>query len=296
MRAAVAAIGLAVGVAGTPVRGGQHEAHLRTRVAASLEASAAAFDGVAGYAVLDLTSGERFDRLADEPFPAASTIKIAILYELVRQADEKRIALDDPRPLAPEDRVGGSGILQELRSPVLSVRDLATLMMVVSDNTAANAVISAVGMEAINTRMRALGLPSIALRRRMMDAAAARRGDENVASPADLVRLLQALERGDGLSPAARDLALGIMSRPLSSALRRAVPAGVRVASKPGGLEGVVADAGIVYVDRRPFAIAVMTTFGADTASAEQTVTAIAKTAVGYFTRLARAGTAGRLF
>ena len=107
-------------------------------------------------------------------------------------------------------------------------------MMMVSDNTATNVVIDAVGMDAVNARMRSLGAKALALRRRMMDTEAARRGDENVASPADLVRVLQALERGDGLSAEARAIALDVMTRPMTSPLRAGIPAGVRVASKPG--------------------------------------------------------------
>lgn len=269
---------------------------LRDRVAATLEQTAGSFDGVAGFAILDLTTGERFDRLATQVFPTASTIKIAILYELLRQADEKRVVLDDPRPLAAAHRVGGSGILNELTAPVLSLRDFAILMMMLSDNSATNVVIDTVGKDAVNARMRMLGLETIALRRRMMDTEAAKRGEENLASPADLVRLLQIVDRGEGLSPASRQAALDIMAKPMSTALRRGVPAGVRVASKPGGLDGVAVDAGLVYIDKRPFAIAVMTTFGADAAEADRTITAITKTAVSYFSRLARAGTAGRLF
>lgn len=268
---------------------------LRARIDAELRRIADATDGVTGYAIVDLTSGERFERAADQPFPTASTIKLAVLYELLRQADERRLTLDDPKPIPPPQRVGGSGVLQQLSNPVLSLRDCAVLMMMASDNTATNVVIDAVGMEAVNARMRALGTRALALRRRMMDADAARRGDENVSSPADLVRVLRALDSGEGLSADARAAALDLMTRPLNSPLRAGVPSGVRVASKPGSLDGVQADAGIVHLQGRPFAIAVMTTFLADAPAGERTITEITRTAFSYFSRLARAGTEGRL-
>jgi beta-lactamase class A len=270
-------------------------AQLRTRVEAEIRRIADAADGVVGYAIVDLTSGDRFERQADQPYPTASTIKLAILYELLKQADETRLKLDDPKPIPETLRVGGSGVLQQLSNPVLSLRDCAILMMMASDNTATNVVIDAVGMGAVNARMRGLGTHALALRRRMMDTDAARRGDENVASPADLARVLQALDRGDGLSAAARATALDLMTRPLASPLRAGVPAGVRVASKPGSLDGVQADAGIVHLDGRPFAIVVMTTFLADPAAGERTITEITRTAFAYFSRLARAATEGRL-
>ena len=270
-------------------------AELHARVEREMARAADAVDGIVGYAVVDLTSGERFERQADQPFPTASTIKLAILYELVRQAADGRVALDVARAIDPAHRVAGSGLLFQLSAPVLSLRDCAILMMMISDNTATNIVIDAVGREAVNARMKALGLTSTLLRRRMMDAEAARRGDENVASPADLVRLLEAFERGDGLSPEARQTALDIMTRPLTSALRTAVPPGTRVASKPGGLDGVAVDAGLVYLANRPFAIAVMTTFLAEQAAGQRAITDITRTAFGYFDRRSRAGVEGRL-
>jgi beta-lactamase class A len=268
---------------------------LHNRVAREMTRLADAVDGVVGYAIVDLTSGERFERQADQPFPTASTIKLAILYELVRQVDEGKLALDQPRPIGATQKVAGSGVLFQLSAPLLPLRDHAILMMTISDNTATNVVIDAVGREAVTARMKALGLTATALRRHMMDADAARRGDENVASPADLVRLLQAFERGEGLSVTARSTAFDIMTRPLTSALRSAVPAGIRVASKPGGLDGVAVDAGLIYLPGRPFAIAVMTTFLADTAAGQRAITDITRAAVGYFDRRSRAGAEGRL-
>ena len=161
---------------------GPVQAQLKTAFVTQLETLADRVDGVVSYTVVDVSTGDRFARLDTELLPTASTIKIAILYELFRQAEEGRIALDDPQPLSPSARAGGAGILQELRSPVLSLRDLATLMIVLSDNTATNAVIDAVGMDNVTRRMEGLGLTGIRLRRRMIDLEAARRGDENVAT------------------------------------------------------------------------------------------------------------------
>jgi beta-lactamase class A len=270
-------------------------AQLRAKVDAEIGRLADASDGVVGYAIVDLTSGDRFERQADQPFPTASTIKLAVLYELLRQVDAKRLTLDEPKPIPERLRVGGSGVLQQLSNPVLSLRDCAVLMMMASDNTATNVVIDAVGMDAVNTQMRALGTRALALRRRMMDTDAARRGDENVASPADLARVLQALDRGEGLSADAKATALDLMTRPLESPLRAGIPAGVKVASKPGSLDGVQADAGVIHLDGRPFALVVMTTFLATAESGERTITDITRTAFSYFSRLARAGTEGRL-
>lgn len=295
MKTLTIALLLAFGTLGAQNAPPARSAQLRAKVDAEIRRIADAADGIVGYAIVDLTNGDRFEEQADRPFPTASTIKLAILYELLRQADAKRLTLDEPKPIPERQRVGGSGVLQQLSNPVLSLRDCAILMMMASDNTATNVVIDAVGMEAVNARMRALGTRTLALRRRMMDGEAARRGDENVASPADLARVLQALDRGEGLSAEARATALDLMTRPLRSPLRAGIPAGVKVASKPGSLDGVQADAGVVHVDGRPFAIVVMTTFLADAETGERAITGITRTAFSYFSRLARAGTEGRL-
>jgi beta-lactamase class A len=104
---------------------------------------------------------------------------------LFRQTDEGRIQLDAPRTLDRRNAVGGSGVLNELTTPTLSLRDYATLMVVLSDNTATNVLIDIVGMDNVTTRMASLGLKATKLRRKMIDLEAARRGDENVSTPAD---------------------------------------------------------------------------------------------------------------
>ena len=91
------------------------------------------------------------------------------------------------------------GLLYELTNPSLSPRDLAVAMILQSDNTATNVLIDRVGMAAVNRRMAALGLADTELRRHMIDLEAARRGDENVSTPADLARLVLAFHRGEGL-------------------------------------------------------------------------------------------------
>ena len=264
---------------------------LEAQFAVRLDEIARRVDGVAGYCVVDLTSGTRFTRLEKEVFPTASTIKLAILYELFAQAQEGRLSLDQPRTLDRAAAVGGSGILFELGTPSLSLRDYAILMVVMSDNTATNVLIDAVGMTNVNKRMQALGLVDTKLRRQMIDLAAARRGDENVSTPAEIARLLEAYFRAEGLQPASAAAALDILKKRKSTALTRGVPGSVPVASKPGGLEGVQVDAGIVYLPKRPYIVSVMTTWLYRDQDGEKGIEDISRAAYEYFTRLA-AGTA----
>jgi beta-lactamase class A len=266
---------------------------LKAQFSFTVERLAAAADGVVGYTIVDLASGERFARLETTAFPAASTIKLAILYELLRQADAEAIALDTPAPLDRRRAVPG-GLLYELTTPSLSPRDLAVAMILQSDNTATNALIERVGMAAVNRRMASLGLKGTVLRRHMIDLAAARRGDENVSTPSDLAALVIALHRGDGLSPEAHATALAILRKPKRTPIRSGVPADVRVASKSGELEGVCADAGVVEVPGRPYVFVAMATYlkasGTDPGSLE----ALAQASYDYFSRRASISGYGR--
>jgi beta-lactamase class A len=270
---------------------------LRAKTALLLEQAAAALDGVLGYAIVDLKDGDTFERLSAQPFPTASTIKLAILYELVKRAGDGTVKLDETITLDRARAVPG-GLLYELGTPTLSLGDYANAMIIESDNTATNVLITRLGMDAINARMAALGLGSIMLRRYMIDIDAAKRGLENVASPADLARLLAVFHRGEGLTPASQAEALTILKKSKNTAIRRGVPAGVEIADKPGALEGVAADTAIVYAKNRPFVLVVMATYLQDENAGEKAIERIATVAYNYFARLGAAapGTGRQLY
>lgn len=293
MRAAAVVIAIALHAAlvtaQSPV-----QADLRGQLQRQLDAVAARLDGVVGYIVTDLTSGERVAaRLETQPFPTASTIKLSILYELLQQADEGRLDLKTPRELTKAQVVGGSGIVQHLELPRLSLRDHAALMMILSDNTSTNVVIDAVDPARVNARMASLGFADIQLRRKMMDAEAVRRGDENVATPASLARVVEMLWKGERLSPASRELALTLL-RQVPGQIRSAVPPRVTVASKTGTLDGVRAEIAVVDVPKRPFSIAVMTTYLKVDEDGARAIGAITAAAFSYFDRIATGGEVGR--
>jgi beta-lactamase class A len=263
-------------------------ADLKAKFEQRVREIAAKVDGVAGYAIVDLTSGERIGHLENASFPAASAIKLAIVYELFKQAEERRIDLDEKTTLDRRQAVGGTGVLVEMGTPTLSIRDYAVLMVTLSDNTATNVLIDRLGMDRIAARMQGLGLNGTKLRRHMMDTAAARRGDENVSTPDELVRLLQAMN--DGMPKA-----IELLKKPKENRLRKGLPEGVASADKSGELEGVRVDAGIVFAKNRPYALCVMTTFLKDEAEGERAIVDISRAAYDYFSRLGTGGALGRL-
>src|ERR1044071_5656873 len=264
-------------------------------------------DGVLGVAIKDLTDGRALLLHADLVMPTASTIKVAILAELYRQEawagaggpgrGGAAARLRDPYVVDSADVVPGSDMLGGLTPGVtrLTNRDLATFMMGVSDNGAANVLIQRVGMDRVNRLLDSLGLRETRLRRRMLDLEAARAGRENTATPRELVALLEALWRGRVVTGALRDDYFRLLATPKTAYLPRLLPDPARLASKPGWLEGVRVDAGVGFAPGRPFAIAVMTTYAGDERAAEQAIAEIGLLAWRHFERLGKSGPLGRV-
>lgn len=218
--------------------------------------------GVMGYSLLDLSSGKKAGFHDDILFPTASTIKIAVLLGLATRVQLGELSWEQRLTVAVEGKVGGSGVLSLLRHPVdLSLWDLASLMIALSDNHATNACIDLAGMSFVNDLLDGLGLSRTRLRRKMMDLEAVKRGDENVATPRELVSLLEKLYRSQGIPAAVASDVLTILELPKSGPFTQALPASVRRANKTGSLSRVRVDAGIIYLPGADFCLAVMGSF-----------------------------------
>ena len=189
---------------------------IREKTHARLEEIASRTRGAAGVVVFDLTSGERFAANDDFVFPQGSAIKIPILMEVYKQAGEGRFPLTDKLEVSSTHQVGGSGVLKELGNSTseLAIRDLAVLMVLVSDNTATNMLIDLVGMENVNRTMQSLGLEKTRLRRRMIDQEASLRGDENTSTPAEAARIMEMLHEGEFLGREESEAILSILRKP----------------------------------------------------------------------------------
>ncbi len=268
---------------------------LKLKLAKQLQQMAADFDGVLGIAVKDLGTGETFFANADAVFPQASSIKIPILLELFHQAQAGTLKLDERVDVKKALMAAGSGVLLHFSDggSALSLRDLAVLMIVLSDNTATNIIIDHVGMQNVNDNLRRLGLTQTRLQRIMLDVDAQRASRENLSTPREMVTLLELLDAGKALDPKSTQAALEILKYTKNTALRRSLPAGVALASKPGGIGGVACESGIVYLAGKPYAIAVMTTFDKDSDAADAAITEISRRVYSYFERLARSNSFG---
>jgi len=210
--------------------------------------------------VKDCLTGEEFAYRADEKVPSASTIKVPLLALLLKDAYEGHLEMDVPRSLPDINRVGGSGLLRYLSKEYKpTLRDLALLMITVSDNAATNEIIDAVGIDRFNQTWKEWGCCHTGLNRKMMDRAAILQGKDNFISAFDAGRILDMAARGELFSKAISDELFQILCRqklrnrlPLLLPVTDEydsngdVPPGkVMVANKTGSVAGVNNDIGI---------------------------------------------------
>ena len=226
-----------------------------------IEQVLAAYTGRWGIVIVKQTTGNRMELNQEMVFPAASMIKVPIMYEVMRQVAVGMITLDMPLVVTESARAGGAGILKELRPNItMSVRELVTLMIVLSDNTATNMLIELVGMEAVNQTIANLGMKSTVLRRRMMDFEAAWDGKENETTAADLALLFERIYSGAGLPQEYGALMLDILTRQqVRDKLPFYLPEETVIANKTGTLPGVEHDAGILFLPGGPYIISILT-------------------------------------
>ena len=254
-------------------------------------------DGVMGVAIEDLTSGQKYQLRENEVFPQASSIKIAVLAELYRQAQQGKLKLTDLYVVNSADLVEDSPIMNGLTPGVtqITLRDLATMVAAVSDNSAANILIDRVGMENVNSFLDSLGLTHTRLRRKMMDLKAAGEGRENISSPGEMMTLLDAIYRGKVLNKSLTGDFFKLLSTKKNSWIPRDLPENLKIADKDGELEGVRNDSGVIFLENRPYILCVMTTYLRRERDGEEAISKISVDTFHMFDRLARASEYGRV-
>lgn len=269
----------------------QHVRVLTGKFEARLAEIAREVPGVMGIAVVDLATGERLGVHEELVFPQGSAIKIPVLLELYRQAEAGALELHERVRVDAADQVGGSGILQSFGDGTsqLSLRDLAVLMINLSDNTATNLLIDRVGMQNVNRTMQELGLTRTKLQRKMIRPEDSARGNENLSTPAEATRLMARIARCELPITAEHCADLRtILEIPKGGTLSAPIPSGVPVAWKSGSITGVNNAWGIVGLEGRPYAIAVMVNYS-DTGAAGAAIRDVSAAAFEHFSKLAGA-------
>jgi beta-lactamase class A len=211
--------------------------------------------------VLDLDTGYATGFNAAKSMPAASTIKLPVMVEVFTQLEAGRFDLQRRVTLEPEDKDYGSGVLCDAPTgTTYSVSDLLEKMIDISDNTATNMLIRLVGRHNINRQMGDLGLQRTHLSGDVRtDGWAIRRSLRT--SPADLVRLLSLMARGELVDQWSSNEMISILKADeINTLLPEPLPPDVAIAHKTGSLNDTMNDAGIVFASDAPYVIAVMTT------------------------------------
>jgi beta-lactamase class A len=254
-------------------------------------------DGVMGVAIEDLTTGDHYFLHEDEVFAQASSIKITVLANLYLQAQQGKLKLTDLYTVQASDLVADSAIMNGLTPGItrVTLRDLATMMVAVSDNAATNVLIDRVGMQNVNAMLDSLGLTHTRLRRKMMDLEAAKQGRENISSPHEMMTLLDAIYHGKVLDKDSAADFFKVLTTNKDSWIPRELPADLKIANKPGSLEGVRNDSGIVFVEGRPYVICVMTSFLRNERDGETAISKVSLAAWQMFDRFSRATEYGRV-
>jgi beta-lactamase class A len=224
------------------------------------------FKGRVSLFAKNLDTGVVYELRGDERVPTASTIKIAIMVEAFARVAAGKAKWTDELVLTKEKKVGGSGILPEFADGLrLTFRDGVALMMVLSDNTATNLVIDVLTADAINARMESLGLKETRLMRRVFGGGESVEGkkEENKrfglgrTTPHEMVTLLEKLERGEVISPAASKEMLELMKREQGTNGIWREEWRVPRATKSGALDALRSNLGIIYHPRGRIALAI---------------------------------------
>jgi beta-lactamase class A len=251
----------------------------------------AAHHGKVALYARQLNSQHEVEIDSTKPVQTASDIKLAILYYAMVEVREGRAKWDERLTLKPGEAVGGSGMLHFFDTPLsLTLKDVLTMMVVVSDNTATNMAIDRFGIDAINARAESVGLVNTHLYKKVFkpaegplpaDYATFGLGKSTPREMADLIEDIGACRLHhlgsmhgaqmwlpmDEQDKAVCDVALGMLKNQF---YRETVPrylesadvtttGGVAIASKTGSLDAVRADVAIVMGKTGPMVISIFT-------------------------------------
>lgn len=224
----------------------------------TLDAIAAAHHGVLGYSVWNLDTGERLSLRGDETFPTASLIKVPILVTLYDLVDKKQLSLDDPLTVLKIDQVPGSGVLQFMHSGMsLSVHDAASLMIILSDNTATNLLLDRIAIRRVWQKMEALGLPHTKVHSKTFLRITSVAMDSSVkyglgvSTPNEMAHLFGLLGDGKAVSPAADSAMLDVLANNADGDSMQRTIEGLSVAHKTGATDSVRTECALFRLQSR---------------------------------------------
>ncbi len=259
---------LLMSVASAPLRG--QSSKLETAIPAIQDAMRKSGADV-GVAFRTLDGKAEWFSSADEPFHAASTMKLPVLIELFHQVREGKLKLDDALPvkngfhsladgsvytLDPAD--DSETDLYKAVGQTRTLRQLCELMITVSSNLATNLLIERLGVENIRATVHSLHADGMNVLRGVEDGKAFAKGLNNTTTARGLLRLLEAIALGEAVDAESSRQMIEILERQkFNEGIPAGLPPGTRVAHKTGEIAEIHHDAAIVFAPR-PFVLVIL--------------------------------------
>jgi beta-lactamase class A len=229
-------------------------------------------------------NGYRFVHHGDRRFRSASTVKIPIMIEIYREIDRGTLSPDQSITLTNADKTPGSGVLKHMHEGIpLTVDDLMSLMISISDNTATNMLIDLAGLDQINATMRELGMTGSELNRKMKGVPSQPGDPENWATPDDYARVLATILDGTAASVASCACMLEMLGRQDNDRrIARYLPktGGVRWGSKTGTIGDATNDVGFIEVNGKRLILSFFCEGFVNTHLAEQAIGEMSRAAM----------------
>lgn len=222
---------------------------------------------------------------SEEVYQSASLIKIPILYEALRQIEAGIISPDEHVSIRDGDKIGDTGVLQALHAvKSYAIKDLLTLMVIVSDNSATNLIIDLLGIESINKTIGSLSMENSILQRKMLDFQSVKSGKDNFTTAADIVTCLKAGVTGTDIKKESRETFLSILQQ---QQFKEKLPANMmeefmRIGNKTGELPGLEHDCAVVKYGESEAFVAVLIDHLSDSEIGKSTIRQIGKHLNGF--------------
>ena len=223
-------------------------AALPVEACASVEQAAAAFPGAASVVLIDLESGQRCDVGAGESMRSASLYKLFMLIEAFEQRERGTLSFAEPLTIEPRHTIDDPPEFRSAFARTISVGDAVEIMITLSDNGSAVALLERLGIERMNASPARFGFGDTIL------------GSEYVTTAADVAALLQGLYAGEIVSPEASARMLAILrAQQVRTLLPLGLPDGTTIAHKTGNLDFLAHDAGIITAPGGSYVLVAMT-------------------------------------
>ena len=209
----------------------------------------------------DLKSGYVYGYYENVSMIAAGCMKLPLAVSLIKAVEDKKVDFMDRVKIQSSDKVYGTGIIHEFNERENTVFELMVIMLIQSDNTAANKIIDIVGMEQINEDIISMGLKNTRLNRKTNDERTAITDVENITTAYDLSKIWKHLSNGTFLSKDNGQMLIVIFRRQqIKNKLALYIPDDLKIeiSSKTGDKKGVENDTAYLELPKGKFVFTVL--------------------------------------